>query len=188
MQQQEDFVTRYQKSLNNAFGVSVVFQQCFIIPLRKNFGVETLGMRCFLALILMILWSAFSNDIFMWWYTGIWFMFFIHRRVQSLRLQRQIHSCYDGLPVDAMRICKNESIAKQWIEPIMVGLAGVFAKWFYDQHGWPLYGLPYFLITGAVVMAFVQMGHQAVWKRRIRGIQDALIENEQMIRDFRNWR
>lgn len=120
----------------------------------------------------------------MWWYTGIWFVFFCHRRIQSLRLQGQVHSRYDGWPVDAMRISKDENMAKQWIEPIMVGFAGMFARWFYAQQSWPLTGLPTFLICGAVIMAFVEMGEQAAWKRKVRGLQDAQWENEAMIRDF----
>jgi hypothetical protein len=183
-QQQDDLLTRYKRNLNVTFNLCVIWQRALVIPLRNRFGVEALGLPCFLALILLFLWSGFSGDIFMWVYTGIWFVFFAHRRVQSLRMQQQVNSQYDGWPVDAIKICNGENMAKLVIEPVMVGFAGAFALWFYDQQGWRPTGLPYFLICGAMVLVFVEMAKQTAWKRRIRGMNDARMEQEQMVREF----
>jgi hypothetical protein len=134
VQRQED-LSRHKLNLNIVFGLCVCYQRALIIRLRKWFGVEALGLPCMFALGLLVVWSALSSDIFMWYFTGLWFIFFLHRRWQSLRFQEHIYSFHDGWPTEAMRICKDEFGAKLSIEPILVGFAGAFAKWFYEQRG-----------------------------------------------------
>jgi hypothetical protein len=184
-QQQDDFMTRYKRNFNVAFTLCLMFQRALVVPMRNRFGVEALGTPCLLALIMLVVWSSLSQDIYLWIYTGIWLVFFVHRRAQSVRLSQteRNHSLYDGWPCDAIRVCKDEANAKLYIEPIMVGFAAAFAVWFYDQRGWNCNGLPYFLITGCSAMFFVELAQQTAWKRRSRQMDDARIENEQMMNE-----
>lgn len=63
VQQEDDLLTRYKRNLNVTFALCLIYQRALIIPLRKNFGVEALGLPCLLALIMLILWAAFSGDL-----------------------------------------------------------------------------------------------------------------------------
>ena len=189
-QQEQDVMQNIKRNFNIAFNLCVMHQRALIVPLRNKFGVEALGTSCLFALIIMVLWVTFSRDNFMWYYTGIWLVFFAHRRVQSLMLARtgRMHSLYDGWPVDAIKFLRNENAAKLVGEPVIVRMIGYATLWFYQQQGWDPRGLPHFLLLGCFALSMVEGVKQTAWKRRMQGMANARIDQEATMRDFnREW-
>jgi hypothetical protein len=191
MQQEKDIVQTLKERFNIAFFLMLVWQRAIIVPLRNRFGREAQGLPCVFALGLMFLWASFSKDPWMWWYLAFWVFFQFKNRIQSIKHGAEIHSLYDGYPVLAGWIERNEHRAKLVWEPILVAWAGFFAKWHYENEGWHPNGLPFFLIGGALACAFVEHTKQTMWKRRIQQQNDARIENESMVNEYRqrwgNW-
>ncbi len=180
-------VENWKRNFNIAYALCVMHQRALTVPMRKNFGTEALGLPCLLALIMMVLWATFSRDYYMWCYTGVWLVFFTHRRVQSLKLAQtqRIYSQYDGWPVDWMRLIKDENKAKLIVEPFLVTIAGLVALWVYQAHGWDVRGLPYFLLGGCFTLPMIELAKQTMWKRKTRQMMDSRLEQEQVMNDFR---
>jgi hypothetical protein len=137
----------------------------------------------------MVFWAATSRDPFLWAWVALWVGCFAFRRIESIRLWRQgvrIHSYYDGWPRDGMNYVKSEKIAKLVVEPVLVGLLGGFVMWIYSENGWPLDGLPRFLLLGCFTLPAVETIKQLVWHKRVEAVKDARIEQEQQIMRYRD--
>lgn len=81
-----------------------------------------------------------------------------------------VHSHYNGWPWFAMRFgAKDESRAKQFIEPLLVAIVGVLAM------GWkPHVGL--YLLGGAAAMLIVNTAIEERDRRRAQDMQNGMIE------------
>jgi hypothetical protein len=189
MREQGDAVTGYKQNFNVLYMLCTFHQRAIIVPLRKNFGVEALGFPCLLALVVMVLWATFSHDILMWWYIALWFVFFLHRRMQAVALAKtgRIHSRYDGWP-DLAKGSLSEKFARMFGEPILVGIAGYLALQWYIAEGMNYRGLPYFLLAGCFTLPFVEAANQIMWRRRSQAMMDARLEQQAVMDDFqRKW-
>jgi len=188
MQQQKENEMTWGQGFGIVFWLCLIHQRCLIIPMRNRFGVQALALPCFLATVLMFLVAGFTGDPFMWAWFGIWFLCFVRRRWEAVRLNcsgARVHSHYDGFPFDAARYGCSESVAKLVVEPVMVGVAGGLVYFGYAHMGWPVYGLPRFLLIGCFTLPFVEAVKQTIWKKREQDILDARIEQESTMRDFR---
>jgi hypothetical protein len=187
-QQQQDLSAKWKRNFGIIFSLCVIHQRALTIPMRSRFGVQALAQPCFFALGLMFLWATFTRDPFMWLWMGYWFLHFLYRRAEALRLARsgeKIHSQYDGWPHDAVRFGRTEKAAKMVVEPIEVAILGGILYWIYAKEGWPVRGLPLFLLSGAFTLPFVEMVKQTIWERRTQSVVDARIEQEQLVEDVR---
>ena len=111
-------------------------------------------------------------------------IFYIKRRHEANRIEGQVDSRYDGWPFDAIRYCRTEQPAKKVIEPILVGILGGFLYWVYTTAGLSPRGLPGFLLFGLITLPFVESVKQAAWKKRLRDMRDAQLENEIALQDY----
>jgi len=189
MPQQQQEGNDFKRNFNIAFSFLVMHQRALTIPMRNRYGLQALGVPCALAVVLMALWAAFSYDPFMWLWLGIWLLFFVKRRLESLRLNWngvRVHSQYDGFPFDAIRLGRTENVAKLVVEPILIGILGSLVYWLYAQAHMSPYGLPYFLLAGVFTLPFVEMAKQTIWQKRTQAMLDARLEQEQTMRSFRS--
>jgi len=183
-QPQNDITENWKRNFNIATWLATIHQRGIVVVCRNQWGTQALGLSCFFALLLMAAWAAFSRDIFMWGWIGFWMLCFLMRRIEALRIEGQVDSRFDGWPKDAIRYCGSESIAKLVVEPILVAILGGIAYWLYTNAGLSPRGLPAFLLTGVFTLPFVESVKQAAWKRRLRNMRDAQLENEMAVRDF----
>jgi hypothetical protein len=189
MQQERDDAMNQKRSFNIVYALMVMHQRALTVPMRNRWGVNALGMSCALALILMFVWTMVTQDSLMFCWIGFWLLCFIKRRVEAVRLVNKgerIHSQADGLPFDALRLCRSENTAKLVVEPILVGVLGGVLYWIYEQNGWRPTGLPYFILSGVVTLPFVELVKQTIWKRRTQQMLDARIENEASMKAYRD--
>ena len=138
---------------------------------------------------MMCVWAMVSHDNFMWIWIGFWLLCQLKRRVESVKLARSgawIHSQYDGWPFDAIKYARTEKVAKMVVEPILVGILGGILYWIYSQYGLKPTGLPYFFLSGIFTLPFVEIVKQTIWEKKIRGMQDARLEQEQMVEELRD--
>jgi hypothetical protein len=189
MQQQEQhsMVENWRRNFNIAYSLLLIHQRGIIIPMRERFGKDVFGFHCVLALVLMCLWAAFSKDMFMWLWIGLWVLYLAKRRDEAARLAKdgKTHSQYDGWPAEAIKLGRTEKAAKLVVEPVLVGIVGGILFWIYQEAGLPVYGLPYFFLAGVFTLPFVERVKQIIWERRVQGMTDARIEQEALVRDVR---
>ncbi len=190
-QQQQNEGMTWQRSSNLVFWLCLMHQRALTIPMRRKYGVQALAWPCVWALVMMLLWMGFSGDRMM----GVWILFwlgcFILRRIEALRLKctnAPVHSGYDGWPFDAIRFLfswRNENVAKLIIEPILVGLLAGIVYWIYGNFDWPMYGMPYFLLTGLFTLPAVEVIKQTIWRKKTQDMLDARLEQEYTVRSYR---
>lgn len=188
-QQQNDGTLSWKQNFNIAYAFALWHQRAITVPMRDKYGVQALGFPCFFAFLLMMLWYTFTRDDFMLAWIGLWILCWIKRRSEAIQLAQggaKIHSQYDGWPRDAIRIGRTEKAAKQFVEPALTGILGMMAFKFYEYNGWPVTGLPYFLLFGMASLPFVFWVQRSAWQRRIQGTADARLEQEMILRDFQN--
>jgi hypothetical protein len=185
MQQQSTMREEWKRNFNLGYSFLLMHQRALVVPVRRGWGREALGMPCLCAFVLMCMWAAFSRDIHMWWWIGAWLVFQSVRRLESVKLARsgaRIHSQYDG--TSAIR--GDERKAKLIGEPMMFGLAGFCFYLMYLDKGWPVQGLPYFFMAGIFSLPFIEGVKATIWQRRTQAMSDARIEQEQAVTDYRN--
>ncbi len=178
----------WKRNYDIAFYVMLVHQRAIIIPLRERFGKEVFGRVCAFSFVMMCVWAAYSGDPFMWLWAGMWLVCLLKRKHETARLAKEgvrIHSQADGWPKDAIKIGGTEKAAKLVVEPMFIGALGVVLLLLYREIGLPFYGLPCFLLFGAVSLPLVEKVKQQIWERRIQGMQDARIEQEAMVQESR---
>ena len=185
-ERQSDIFENYKRNFNIFAWFATIHQRGIVVMNRKHFGTEALGFPSFFALILMFFWAALTQDIFMWGWIGLWMLFQLKRRMEAARIAGQVHSQYDGWPFDAIRLCGSEKTAKMVVEPVLIAILGGIAYWLYTENGLSPYGLPYFLLTGVVTIPFVEWVRQAAWDKHLRDMQDARLDNEGMLDEYRN--
>jgi hypothetical protein len=179
-----------RKQALGVFYVACRAHQMGIIPIFRNkFGSEALG-PCLLALVLMVFWAGFTKDLIMIYvWVPFWLFVLLIRRIQGFINRRKgirIHSHYDGFPCGTIRLGRTERIAKGVVEPLLVGFIGLAFRLWYEDHNLPTEGLPTFLLTGMFTLPFCEGIKQAVWKKKLRDIEDARIEQESLMRDYRD--
>ena len=189
-QQQDDMMTKYKKNFNFIYSACLIHQRCLVVPLRRAFGVQALGTPCALAPhpdVRVGDLHAATTTCGLW--IGIWFLCFLVRRAESVKLRQsgaKMHGRVRRAPVDAIRIGRTEKAAKLVVEPfLMVGLGGVLFS-VYQQIHWSPYGLPYFFFAGGFTLPFVEIVKQQIWERRTQAMVDARVEQETLMREFRN--
>ncbi len=189
MKQQGDNGLSYKQGFNLLYTLCILHQRALTVVSRRRFGVQALRLPCLLALVLMVLWAGFTNDNLLWLWTGLWFVCFLRRRVEAVRLVRggvRVHSWYDGFPADVCRYVRSEKVAKRIVEPALVGLLGGILWWIYGEQGWGTAGLPTFLLTGLFTLPFVELVKRAAWEKRTQAAVDARLEAEALVRDVRD--
>jgi hypothetical protein len=193
MQQQE----RDEQAIDSKRNFNILFSFCrihqlgLVIPLRRGWGVNALGMQCFWALILMLAWAGFSHDPYMIYWVGLWLIFYLVRKAEAEKLKKQgarVHSYYDGWPEgNLVKWGGSERNAKMIVEPVFMLIAGGVLFLFYqDTLQLPPYGLPYYFLLGGITLPFVEGVKQAIWEKRTQDMMDMQLEQEQTIRDFRD--
>jgi hypothetical protein len=71
------------------------------------------------------------------------------------------------------------------VEPALIGILGGILYLVYREYGWNPWGLPYFLLIGVPVLAFIESLNKKIWQRRIDKMNDGRIEGEAMAGDYR---
>ena len=181
--QQLDFLDKLKRNTNIMYFLCSIHQRAVLVPFRRFYGVQALGMPCFFAAILIFLWWIFTADSLMLVWGFFWLLFLIKRRIEAVRVNAQIPSRYDGYPVG---LGWNEKLAKFVLEPTLLVVLGVMALKFYEYQGWRPNGLPYFLLTSIVTLPFVQSVNQMVWDKQLQAMNDARLEQEARNRAFRD--
>jgi hypothetical protein len=179
----------WKRNFNITFSLMLMHQRALTVPMRSYYGIQGLGTPCFFALVMMFLWTIFTQDNLMWVWMGIWIVCFIQRRWQSVRLYRKgyrIHTQYDGFPFDTIRFGRTEKACKLVVEPLLIGILGGIAYWYYGEQGWSPYGLPYFLLSGVFSLPFIELVKQTIWEKQIRALNDARIEQEMVVKEIRD--
>jgi hypothetical protein len=182
-QQQQELT--FKDKFNFAHSLCVYHQRCLVID-RTHWGTEALGKPCAFAAGLMLIWYLVTADAGMLLWMGWWFLVFIKRRIEAVKLVGQVHSWYDGYPHSSMKFTKSEDTAKRVVEPVMVGIAGLIALWFYREMGWRCTGLPAFLLAGFFTLPFVEWVKHSVLKRQLQGMFDARVEHSVLQRNYKN--
>lgn len=181
---QHDGLQNWKRNSNIATWGATIIQRGVVIICRSHWGTDAIGFPCAVALILMMVWAAFSRDIYMWVWIGIWAAFLGKRRKEAAQIAGQVDSRYDGYPYDAIRYCGSEGIAKRVVEPLLImALAGIL-YWIYTEAGLPTYGLPSFLFVGAICTSLVEGVKQIAWDKRLRDMRNAQLENQQLVNEY----
>lgn len=185
-QQQDNYWDTWKRDFHIVYWLATFHQRCLVIVSRSHWGLQALGWQCGVALVLMIGWAYFSRDDLMWGWIALWGGSYIQRHREARRIEGQVSSKSDGWPRDAMRFCGSEEIAKRVVEPVLIGLLGFITLKVYEDLGWPVSGLPAFLLGGVFTVSFVEWVHQTTWQKRLRDMADARLENERAQEDFRD--
>jgi hypothetical protein len=178
-----------KESFNIVFSLCVIHQRALTVPLRNRFGVEAMGIPCAWAFGLIVVYAVFSLDPFMWLFVATWVICQIRNRIEAARLSARgvrTHSHYDGWPVSAMRVpfVRSQDTAKLVVEPLLVMAIGLGWWWVSSlTHSPP--GLARFLLAGGITLSAVETIKQATWGRRLRMLDDARMEQEGMMREYR---
>ncbi len=173
----------------NLFSVALlIHQRSLIVPMRKRFGVESLGLIGFLSLACMAGWALFTRDPFMWGYLVFWFLCVAFRRWEAYRLVHKgerIHSLSDGWPVWATRVpFVGYGAATLLVEPIIV-LGWCAALWWLSRRLGTPPGLALWLTPGPLTLVMVESLRGKIRSRRAEAILDARLEQEAVVRDYR---
>lgn len=182
-QGQKDLFQDFRKHFNFAYSFCTAYQRALIVPFRNKWGTQALGLPCLFAIGLMMLWYIATADPGMLAWMGFWLFCQAMRRIEAVRIAGQVHSHYDGWPVN---LGSNERVAKAFYEPILVGILGGILYWAYTINGLRPTGLPYFFLGGIVALPFVESVKQTLWERRLQGMADAKLEQEMLMEDFKN--
>ncbi|HEY7327648.1 MAG TPA: hypothetical protein VH592_08415 [Gemmataceae bacterium] len=181
-EQQNDKLTWKQYS-NIVTNLATFHQRAIIVPFRKGWGKNSLCRSCACAFILIFLWATFTRDNIMYVWLILWTLSYAQLRGQANKLAGQIHSWYDG---DTVGLGSNQKTAKMLYEPVMVAIAGLIAREIYLEYGLPTAGLPTFLLTGCFTLPLVESVKQAIWDRRLDDMNDAKMEQESLVREYRD--
>ena len=144
--------------------------------IRRDFGLEALGINAFIAGLMILLTYAATGDPAMKAFLVMWLVAQIVQRVRSFRNKRRgmrIHSRYAGYPWLAMRVpfVRSETVAVRFVEPLLCLTAG----WVLMHLSRPLGG---FVMLGCVSF-FIRNNIDAEIQRvRLRQMDDARIEAE----------
>jgi hypothetical protein len=166
----------------------IIHQRGLVVPMRKFFGMQALATPGILALLLMLCWGGLSNDPIMLVWIAIWSVCFVHRYIQSRRMERsgaRVHSQYDGWPYDAIKIGRTENIAKLVVEPLCAFAIGALLLPFSEKLHLNPTGLPLFFMLGGFTLMVIEAIKQSIWKKRTQAMMDAQLENEGAVREFR---
>lgn len=189
MQQHHNHESNLLKRLFNiVYAVLIVYQRAIIVPMRTHYGREFFW-PCVFSLLLMCCWVAVSHDEYMRIWIGFWLLAVFARLVQTHRLLargERIHSRFAGIPTEALKYSSTERTAKQYAEPILVGLLGAAMLLFYKAVELPSLGLPYFFLLGAPVLFFAEGINHNIWDRQLQEMQNARIEQAGMVQESRN--
>ena len=189
-QQKKNEEIGMKESFNILFALLCIHKTALVVPFRNRWGVEAMGTPCLWAFGLLIVYASFSLDPFMWLWVAAWVICQIRNRIGAARLAAKgirTHSHYDGWPVSAFRIpfIRNEVTAKMVVEPLMVMCLGLGCWWIAEGLNSPP-GLARFLLWGGFTLPAVETIKQARYARRLRMLDDARMEQEGMMREYRN--
>jgi hypothetical protein len=190
-QQQQDDRMQWKRNFNVAFNLCYWHSLCVSLLTRNRQGMQTLGIPCAWALAIMCVWGLFSRDPLLWVWAAIWCIAWVKRRQEAVKLAKEgarIHSWYDGYPHESVRLTRgDEEKAKRIVEPLWAACMGGGLLWLYmEMLHWPPHGLPYFLIFGCFTISMVEGVKKTIWERRRQSMLDARIEQENVMRDFRD--
>jgi len=185
--QKSELLTKGQM-FNILFKICLGHQRAITVPLRNHYGVLALGWPCVWAVMLILLWAALSNDVAMFAWLAIWFVYFVMRRVEAVRLNlsgAKVHSQYDGYPT-SIRYGRTEKMTKLILEPLLVGIFGGLLYVVYTQYlRAPPYGLPYFFMLGSASMLIVELVKLQIWSKRKQDLLDTRLEQESIMEEYR---
>jgi hypothetical protein len=187
-QQQSDPFASWKRNFNITYWLVMMHGLGVILPARKWVGMRILGTPCALALALMVVWAMFTGDQLMWLWIAFWFVCYVRRRKETSRLVRsgaRLHSETDGYSWDAVRWGASHKAARLFVEPVLAGIAGGALYYVYQENDWNPTGLPYFFLSGLFSLPFVELVRRAIWERKIQSMNDARVEQEAVVRDYR---
>lgn len=182
-QQQQEGLTWGQK-FNLAFLIATAHHRALLVPFRTGWGVDALAFPCLFAFLLILVWAIFSRDPCMYVYLSIWSLCQLTRRWEAVKLARKgrTHSWSDGYP-KGLCIIFSEPTARK-IEPLLMAGLGAVLYFFNQDHGFPQ-GLSYLYLLGMFTLPFVAWVQQTVWERRTQAMVNSRLENQAMIRLYR---
>jgi hypothetical protein len=188
-QQQPNIVEDFKRNFNIGCTILTIWQRAIIVPMRNQFGVESLGLICLMSFCLMAVWAAWSGDQFMWGYLALWTVCLLRRRFEASRLAvrgEKVHSRSEGWPQAAMRVpfVRTPETAILIVEPLFTFAYGV-GFWFLAREIGTPPGLAYFLMGGALAMRSVASIQQKIFQRRTQAILDARLEQEAVMENYR---
>jgi hypothetical protein len=196
MQQQQQKEEPFNQKQSFEIGMAFLWGVALAVtvPFRRRCGVEAFGKPAFLGFVVMCLWAAFSKDLYMWCYVGLWLFCLARNRAEAVRLQKQgviIHSQYEG-DSEFRRSFKSERLSKQVVEPAAILATGIALHLFYRDVlyagviDYPQSGLPAFLMVGAGAAAALAGVRETISKRKTQAMIDARIEQENTMRNVRD--
>ncbi len=188
MPQQEQDSLNLKNSFNFIHMLAGCMATTIVVFIRQGFGSEALGFRGIGAVILLLLAVVLTNQPIFLYYLVAWVGALIFQRIQTSLLVRQggrFHSRADGYPVLATLFTSSVTVAKLIVEPALCFLAslglGIAAdKWDSDS----LASLSSWLLWGSMSLAIDHGVYEALQYRRLQGMRDARIEQEELMRRY----
>jgi len=184
-QQQDDMFKDWRRNTNFAYSLCMAYQRALLVPFRNKWGTQALGFPCLFGFGLMFLWYVATADFGLVAWMGLWLVSLVIRRAEAVKIAGQVHSHADGSPIN---LGTNEYLARRVYEPIGIAIIGGFLYWLYTENGMSPKGLPYFFLGGLVALPFVETVKRMVWERKIQGMNDAKLESEALMEDYKNWK
>lgn len=174
-----------RNSVNWLYALANAHATCITMFIRCGFGTAVPGLSGVLAVVMMLLAVAQTNDIRMLWFFYAWIIALICQRLWTgilfLRGRRE-HSEYSGWPWLAMLFptVRNETQAKN-IEPVFCLLLGLLLGGFSPSVGG-------YVMFGVISLTVVRALQLAAVRRQVTAMRDLEIEQRAMSERMRGIR
>lgn len=160
------------RSAVNMAGFAAICVATTVTPfIRRRFGPEGLGFNGFFAFVIVCFVAGAAGPSGSWYFVA-WFAFLILNRIITVTRQLSgivVHSHYSGDPWLTRLICRNDTVGKWLIEPIVVAGTGLAIERFNVVLG------DWFVVC-AVALVLVQATEWRLTRMRIQAMHNAEIE------------
>jgi hypothetical protein len=146
------------------------------MPLRTRMGSDHLGLMPFVGFGIVVMWAAVLRVDWLLWLIPLDVLVLVVERIAQVRrrlLGVQEHTEYGGRPWVAGIVFRREETAKQFGEPLIVGLIGTLIYFYSSQPN----AAPFFWWGGAA-MAMWQGYCQMHVRKVVNQMNNAAIEND----------
>lgn len=172
----------FRGSFNALYLLCMLHIRCVIPFLRAQMGSGALGWYAIVAGVFMFYLAHAIYDqpllnFFLVWLVAIVVQWMLTGR--TLKAGALIHSQYEGRPCIAMLVCKNESMAKLVVEPLICLAAGYVLLGYSDVLG-------KLVMSAAFSLIFLENFDRHVMNKQERQVIDARLEAEYLSERVRN--
>jgi len=157
--------------------------------IRSGFGPQLLDKRGAYGAILLFVVAGFSGQPVMLNYLFAFLAALLIQRIKTAAAKRagvRLHSLYDGHPWLGMFLTRKEMFAKGAVEPVLCFAAAVAIGCFGEaHHSAALLTLAGWLFIGIASLGFDHVVYAGLQHQRLREMEDAEIENEILMQQYR---